>query len=115
MTIAFDVDDTLIIPPCVTGEKIDTPNYEIIALYKWFQSQGHKMIVWSGGGIDYAYNWAEKLGLQPCQIWPKIKSEDVDIAFDDCDVDLSKCNIRVKRLKNNISRAEDNARPKNLC
>ena len=112
MKIAFDVDDTLIIPPCVTGAKIDTPNYETIALYKWFQSQGHQMIIWSGSGIDWAYNWAEKLGLQPCEIRVKQKSEDVDLCFDDCDVDLAKVNIKVKRLKNNISREEDNKRPK---
>lgn len=114
LTIAFDVDDTLIIPPCVNGYDIDTPNYEVIALYKWFQSQGHQMIVWSGSGVDWAYRWAEKLGLQPCEIRTKEKSDlvEVDIAFDDCDVDLAKVNIKVKRLKNNISREEDNNRIK---
>ena len=38
MKIAFDVDDTLIIPSVVTGNR-DTPNYETIALYKWFSPQ----------------------------------------------------------------------------
>ena len=29
----------------------------------------------------------------------KEKSEDIDIAFDDCVVDLAKVNVRVKRIK----------------
>lgn len=110
MKIAFDVDDTLIIPPCATSLDIDTPNYETIAVYKWFQAQGHTMIIWSGSGLDWAKRWAEKLGLNPCDIRRKQKSEDIDIAFDDCDVDLAKVNIRVKRLKNHISRKADNER-----
>jgi len=112
MKIAFDVDDTLIIPPCVNGLDIDTPNYEVINLYKWFQSQEHDMIIWSGSGLDWAKRWAEKLGLSPCEIRRKEKSLDIDICFDDCDVDLAKTNIKVKRLKNNISRKEDNERIK---
>lgn len=104
MKIAFDVDDTLIIPPCVNNTDIDTPNYETIALYKWFQSQGHEMIVWSGSGIDWAIRWIEKLGLQPCQTRIKEKSNDIDICFDDCDVDLAKINLKVHRYKNSISR-----------
>jgi phosphoserine phosphatase len=54
MKIAFDIDDTLIIPSVATGFDRDTPNYEMINLYKWFESQGHYMIIWSGGGVDYA-------------------------------------------------------------
>lgn len=107
MKIAFDVDDTLIVPAVVTGER-DSPNYETIAVYRWFQAQGNYMIIWSGSGIDWATAWAEKLGLQPDEIRIKQKSEDVDIAFDDCEVDLAKVNVRVKRLKNGISRAEWN-------
>jgi len=106
--IAFDVDDTLIIPSCATPSSMDTPNYETIALYKWFQSQGNKMIIWSGGGVDYAKMWAEKLGLEPCEVRVKKQSDDVDIAFDDCEVVLAKVNIRVTRLNNHISRQEWN-------
>ena len=107
MKIAFDVDDTLIVPSVVTGS-VDTPNYETIAIYRWFQAQGHHMIIWSGSGIDWATRWAEKLGLSPDEIRLKEKAEDVDIAFDDCDVDLAKVNIQVKRLSNHISRKEWN-------
>lgn len=102
--IAFDVDDTLIIPSIATSSDVDTPNYETIALFRWFQSQGNRMIVWSGGGVDYAKMWANKLGLFPCEIRVKAKTPDIDIAFDDCLVDLAKVNVRVKRLNNNRSR-----------
>lgn len=110
MIIAFDVDDTLIIPPEATGLDMDTPNYETIAIYRFFQSQGHTMIVWSGGGVDYAQRWADKLGLAPDFIRVKQKDllEDgqplVHIAFDDCDVDLARVNIKVKRLNNSLKR-----------
>lgn len=112
MKIAFDIDDTLIIPAVATNMPSDTPNYEIIAVYKWFQKQGHQMILWSGGGIDYAKTWGEKLGLQPFNVRPKLKTEvmgdGVDIAFDDCDVDLAKVNVKVHRYNNSISRKEWN-------
>lgn len=107
--IAFDVDDTLIIPCVATGHDMDTPNYETIAIYKWFQSQGYYMIIWSGSGMDWARRWADKLGLNPDEIRPKQKSDDVDICFDDCEVNLAKVNIRVKRLNNSVSRKEWNA------
>ena len=108
MIIAFDVDDTLIIPKIVFDTNQDVPNYETIAIYKWFQNQGHRMIVWSGGGVDYAKMWAIKLGLNPDEIRMKEKYSDIDIAFDDCLVDLAKVNIQVKRLKNSISRKDWN-------
>jgi len=107
-TIAFDVDDTLIIPAIAsTGFDSDIPNYETIDLFHWYERQGHRMIVWSGGGVDYAKRWADKLGLK-CEIWPKEKNKDVDIAYDDCDVDLAKVNIKVGRINNSISRKEWN-------
>jgi len=108
MKIAFDIDDTLIIPAVATGLDRDTPNYDTIAIYKWFQAQGHEMILWSGSGINWAKTWSEKLGLNPNNVRIKQKSDDIDIAFDDCDVDLAKVNIKVKRLNNSISRKEWN-------
>ena len=114
MNIAFDVDDTLIIPSVVTGDR-DIPNYEVIAIYRFFQEQGHHMIIWSGSGVDWATMWGEKLGLKPDEIRIKqisyegsipgnIQQPYVDIAFDDCDVNLAKVNVKVKRVANNISR-----------
>lgn len=115
MRIAFDIDDTLIVPSvALKGEyyertsPYDTPNYETIAIYKWFQAQGHEMILWSGGGVDYARTWGEKLGLAPFTVQIKEEDETVALAFDDCDVNLAAVNIKVKRINNSISRAEWN-------
>lgn len=107
MRIAFDIDDTLIIPSVVTGDR-DVPNYETIAIYRWFQAQGHTMILWSGSGVDWATTWGEKLGIAPFTVIPKGKADTIDIAFDDCDVDLAKVNVKVKRVQNSVSRAEWN-------
>lgn len=107
MKIAFDVDDTLIVPSVATGFTRDTPNYDTIALFKWFQFQGHYMIIWSGSGVDYAKTWAEKLGLTADE-YPRKGEIKVDIAFDDCDVDLGTVNIKVKRVNNSISREDWN-------
>ncbi|MDR0462767.1 MAG: hypothetical protein LBG64_00920 [Pseudomonadales bacterium] len=106
LIVAFDVDDTLIIPSVASGGR-DCPNYETIAILKWFQAQGCKIIVWSGSGCDWAKTWAEKLDLAPCEIMVK-GSIEVDIAFDDCDVTLGKVNVKVKRINNQISRKEWN-------
>jgi len=104
MVIAFDVDDTLIIPGFVLDYKGSIPNYDTVAIYKWFQAQGCIMVVWSGGGIDYAKMWGEKLGLNPDFYWSKEANPYVDIAFDDCDVKLGTVNVKVKRINNHISR-----------
>jgi hypothetical protein len=112
LVIAFDVDDTLIVPSVATGLDRDTPNYANIAIYQWFQAQGHYMVIWSGSGIDWAKTWAEKLGLIADEFSIKQKDRDIDIAFDDCDVDLGKINIKVKRVSNSISRKEWNKNKK---
>jgi hydroxymethylpyrimidine pyrophosphatase-like HAD family hydrolase len=110
MKVAFDIDDTLIIPSVVTGDR-DVPNYDTIAILRWFQAQGHEIVLWSGSGMEWAQTWGEKLGLQPFIV--RMKGETlVDIAFDDCDVKLGTVNVKVKRLDNHISRKEWNASPK---
>ena len=108
MKIAFDIDDTLLIPSVATASGDNVPNYDVIAIYKFFQAQGADMILWSGSGIDWAKRWGEKFGLEPFTVQIKQKAEDVDICFDDCIVDLAKVNVRVKRVKNGISRKEWN-------
>lgn len=108
MRIAFDIDDTLIIPSVARGFGDNTPNYEVIAIYRFFQMQGTDMILWSGSGVDWAKRWGEKLGLEPFTVRVKEASADIDIAFDDCDVLLAKVNVKVKRINNKISRKEWN-------
>lgn len=113
LTVAFDIDDTLLVPSLVMGNGVsgeNVPNYEVIAVLRWFQLQGAHIILWSGSGVDWAKRWGEKFGLEPFEVRVKQKSEDVDICFDDCIVDLARVNVRVGRIKNSISRSEWNER-----
>ena len=97
--VCFDVDGTLIHQ---MGEKPDTPRYEVIQLYYLFEKFGCEMYVWSGGGVDYARHWRDKLGLMNAKVVMK-GSFQPDIAVDDMDLDfrmrensLGKVNLQVK-------------------
>jgi predicted HAD superfamily phosphohydrolase YqeG len=90
LKVAFDVDGTLIHQ---IGEREDTPRYEIIDLFKKFESLGCVMYIWSGGGEDYAARWRDKLGLSAVVVAKG--SFQPDIAVDDMDVTLGKVNLKV--------------------
>ncbi len=81
--IAWDVDGTLIHQD---GSREDTPRYDVIILFHIFQKLGCDMYIWSGGGVEYARRWAEKLGLQ-ATIVPK-GSFKPSLTFDDLDLDM---------------------------
>lgn len=95
-TIAFDVDNTLIKPD-------QTPNYAVIsilhALYKTALDVG--IVIWSGGGEEYAKQWAKKLGLYSPLFFYALKSEEnakkynVKVSFDDQDAKLGLVNILI--------------------
>lgn len=115
LKIAFDVDDTLVIPGCVNKSKRDEPNYEVIAVYRFLKAQGHYMIIHSGGGEDYARMWGEKLGLDADDYRAKVEYDGqernaIDLAFDDCDIEIAKVNVKVKRVSNGIERMCHNSR-----
>lgn len=115
MKIAFDIDDTLwkiqrdyttegkepsTVCPCGYRYK-QAPDYELIAVLKWFYENGDEVFVWSAGGMEYAQVIVDKLGLDGMvTVISKEKDEarnDIDIAFDDCEVGLGKVNVLVKR------------------
>lgn len=87
MTIAFDVDGTLIYE--------DAPRHEIINLFRGFYGLGCEMIIWSGGGIEYAERWADRLGLNA--IIAAKGSLRPDLTFDDEEITLGICNYQVPR------------------
>lgn len=89
--VAFDVDGTLI----RESDYGSVPRYEIIELLRWFDRNNNEVYIWSGGGVDYAQRWSEKLGLTCAKIIPKEANESIDIAFDDEDVMLGVLNIKV--------------------
>lgn len=105
LKIAFDVDDTLVIPAGIVGDA-EVPNYDVINVYLFLQRQRHHMIIWSGGGQDYARMQARRLGLEADEIIAKTadRKDEVDIAFDDSDIELAKVNVKVKRINNHIER-----------
>ena len=113
LRVAFDVDDPLIVPAVATGFDRDVPNYETIAVYRWFQAQGAEMTIWSGGGADYARQWADKLGLTADYYEDKHDAAERNrqggdmphIAFDDSAyLSLATVNVQVKRVNNGVVR-----------
>lgn len=125
LLVAFDVDDTLITPQVEKQGGVwvptgpDVPNYEMVAVYRWFQAQGHIMVVWSGGGEDYARMCGEKLGLNADVYRDKhdaspfvfshepYEKDTPDLAFDDSDIELATVNVKVKRANNGYVRYPD--------
>ena len=87
ITVAFDVDDTLI-------TSNDVPKKSNIALYKLLQSLGCDMYIWSRGGVEYALENMSKLGLSGKVV--EKGSFKPDFAVDDMEYDLGKHNIMVK-------------------
>lgn len=102
LTVAFDVDGTLI-------TYLDQPRWAVIQVLKFFVLRGAEVMVWSGGGAEYAEHWARKLFLPDKLIsfsdkprlilWSetaeRVAEPIVDISFDDLDVNYGKVNIRV--------------------
>lgn len=101
--IAFDIDDTLYKCRRVApGGQF--PDYDLITLLHWFAFNGDEVFVWSAGGVEYAKQIVEKLGLENLvQIIPKVALGDdsnphrIDIAFDDCETKLAKVDVLVRR------------------
>ena len=88
LTIAFDVDGTLI-------DEDSRPIYRTVDLLRHFVEDGHDVIIWSGGGIEYAETFARKLGFEDLVRVVAKGSEPVDIAFDDEAVELGIINYEV--------------------
>ena len=97
--IAFDVDGTLIKNG---GAYKDISNPRIVELLKTLASfKNIKIVVWSGGGKDYAQRWVRLLGVEDSvwrvaskTEWKEIKA---DIAIDDIqDTAIGKLNLIVK-------------------
>lgn len=86
--IAFDVDGTLI-------DENDRPIYQNIDLLLWYVDRGYLVIVWSGGGIDWANLIVRKLGLEDIVQVEHKGSMYVDIAYDDEAVEFGEVNIEV--------------------
>lgn len=85
MKIAFDIDGTL--------DAGGSPNKWVHGELLKFEEQGHEIIVWSGGGVDYAKRYVNRHNL-PARVVIKC-SEDVDIAFDDVATNLPNAGLTI--------------------
>lgn len=92
--IAFDCDGTLF--------TLDNkPRHEIIMMLRGFKFLYNRIIVWSGGGKDWAQTNVDRLYLNEYVDEISFKSEEEskrlrpDICFDDEFVDLAIINIKV--------------------
>jgi phosphoserine phosphatase len=97
LIVAFDVDGTLLNNDDQLG---GSPNYRVVRmLMDLAHSKNVRIVVWSGGGEDYARQWGRKFGLDP-YVWkyavkdPNLKP---DICFDDIqECALGKVNVIVR-------------------
>lgn len=91
LNILFDVDLTLI------GSN-DEILYDNVNILLSFFKLGCKIFVASGGGVNYAEMWVNRLSLSDkVTVIPKdqAKNYNIDIAFDDQAVNLGKVNVEV--------------------
>lgn len=105
MIISFDIDGTLI-------TYNDKPRLDILDMLRTL-SKYHTIVLWSGGGKEWAELWAKRLYIEEyvsaCYTKPmggKDKTiligkmemdskEYVDVGFDDENVDIAKINIKI--------------------
>ena len=90
--VCFDVDSTLI-EKDFNGN--DVPKYDVIQLFRLFESFGCTMCIWSRGGIEHALAIRNALGLK-AKIYEK-GSFIPCISVDDTEHDLGKVNIDVSK------------------
>lgn len=96
--IAFDCDGTLL-------SLQDNPIHKNIQHLLWYINNGDRVIVWSGGGRQYAETIARRVlgnvylekGLIICSMKNKEQAEKLkpDICYDDEFVELAKVNVKV--------------------
>jgi len=92
MIVAFDVDGTLI------SEADDSPRVEIIDLLVKHHNDGDTVVVWSGGGVDYAQRWVFRLKLSGYvdEFWSKGRGRvKPDLTYDDMVINLGAENVCV--------------------
>lgn len=95
--IAFDVDGTLRSNITETSRE---PNEDIVTLFKVLNKfKNTELYVWSGGGAEYAFQYANEIGLpiKQSHCLSKLDAPQMDIAIDDIqDTAIGKINLIVK-------------------
>ena len=95
--VAFDVDGTL---RCNCTDTCQDPNQRQIDGFEFFaHMKNTEMFVWSGGGAEYAWRFAQKyhLPIKQSHCISKIGAPEMDLAIDDIqDTAIGKVNLIVK-------------------
>lgn len=95
--IAFDVDGTL---RCNCADDCRDMNIRIVEMFFALANfKNTEMYVWSGGGADYAWRFAQlyELPIKQSHCISKIGAPEMDIAIDDIqDTAIGKINLIVK-------------------
>ncbi len=95
--IAFDVDGTL---RCNCTDACRDQNPDIVYIFNILNRfKNTDMYVWSGGGSDYAWRFAQmyKLPVKQSRCISKINAPEIDIAVDDIqDTAIGKINLIVR-------------------
>lgn len=95
--IAFDVDGTL---RCNCTETCDDPNVRIVQLFRILGTfKNIELYVWSGGGAQYALQFARlfSLGVNESHCISKFNAPKMDIAIDDIqETNLATFNLIVR-------------------
>ena len=86
--VAFDVDGCLI-------DDEDRTRWPVLDILRAFLALRWVVVAWSGGGVDYARHWVDRLGLRdmPMVYVAEKGSVRVDVTFDDERVELGVANV----------------------
>lgn len=99
MRVAFDVDGTLL-------DADDHAYKDVVEFLKSFAKAGAEIVVWSGGGKEYAETWSRRLGIEEYVAFCASKLEanllDVDIAVDDQYCQLGKVNLEIVKQEGKL-------------
>lgn len=98
MIVAFDVDNTLV-------REDESVNWDVVQLMMAFHNLGATVVLWSGGGYDYAERWGRRLGLDPFidAYLDKDKRFRPDLTVDDGpETDFGCPNLLVKNISTSI-------------
>lgn len=95
VTIAFDIDGTLRCNCTATCQDVNRRTLDLLFILQSMKNT--KIIIWSGGGADYARRFMNKFDLKHISYASKLDPIHVDIAIDDQqDFGLGTFNLIVK-------------------
>lgn len=105
MKVLFDVDETLVTgDPQLSNGAATEPNKPIVEMLKALAKAGHEVWVSSGGGLEYAVNQCDRLGISKyvSYVAPKdsnLYKQNFDLSIDDMPTNWASINLQVYTSK----------------